>query len=199
MTRQDVIASLKILKVAYPGFYSKMTAKNGADTIMVWCELFKDEDVNVVKIALFKIIEEHDGYPPTIADIKNKIKKLRCAATGEKTDEELWLLLKTACQNGLYGARQEYEKLPSVVQKYLGSPQALRDLATVPTDTLDTVTHGQFLKQIGGIREREEFDKNTPEEVKAVLRGAYKPLENHTLDEADFNDSRNRLLEKLEQ
>lgn len=199
MNRTDVISTLKILKVAYPGFYAKMSKTDAEDTVSVWCDMFREEDVNVVKIALYKVIEEHTGFPPTIADIKTQIREMRRAATGEKTDEELWSQLKAAVSNGYYGAKEEFAKLPPELQRYLGTPNTLRELSQVDTDTFNTVTHGQFLKQIGIIRDRVRFDNETPPEIKALLGTVTKPIPaNNRLTENEFNESRNRLLDTLE-
>lgn len=199
MDRTDVIATLKILKVAYPGFYSKMGKTDAEDTVSVWCDMFREEDVNVVKIALYKVIEEHTGFPPTIADIKTQIREMRRAATGEKTDEEVWSQLKAAVSNGYYGAKEEFAKLPPELQRYLGTPNTLRELSQVDTDTFNTVTHGQFLKQIGIIRDRVRFDNETPPEIKTLLGTVTKQMPaNNRLAENEFNSSRNRLLDTLE-
>ena len=198
MDRTDVIATLKILKVAYPGFYSKMSKTDAEDTVSVWCDMFLEEDVNIVKIALYKVIEEHTGFPPTIADIKTQIREMRRAATGEKTDEELWSQLKAAVSNGYYGAKEEFAKLPPELQRYLGTPNTLRELSQVDTDTFNTVTHGQFLKQIGIIRDRVRFDNETTPEIKALLGTVTKQMPaNNRLTENEFNESRNRLLDTL--
>lgn len=199
MDRTDVIATLKILKVAYPGFYSKMGKTDAEDTVSVWCDMFREEDVNVVKIALYKVIEEHTGFPPTIADIKTQIREMRRAATGEKTDEEVWSQLKAAVSNGYYGAKEEFAKLPPELQRYLGTPNTLRELSQVDTDTFNTVIHGQFLKQIGIIRDRVRFDNETPPEIKTLLGTVTKQMPaNNRLAENEFNSSRNRLLDTLE-
>ncbi len=199
MTRAEVIASLKILKVAYPAFYSRMTRSSAEDTIAVWCEMFRDEDVDVMKLALYKIIEEHTNFPPTIADIKTKIKEMRIAATGEKTDEELWQTLKSAVSDGYYGYKEQYAKLPEEVKRYLGSPSTLRELSQLDTGTFNTVTHGQFLKQIGIIRDRVRFDLETPTEIKNLLASmAHKLPENAQLTADGFNASRNSVLDQLE-
>ena len=168
MTRDEVVATLKILKIAYPGFYSKMSARDGIDAINVWCEMFDEDDVNAVKCALYKILEEHADYPPTIADIKIKLKELRQAVSGEKTSEELWQILKNAVSNGYYGAKEEFEKLPDELKKFLGSPYALKELSQIDTSTLNTVTKGQFLKQISSIRDKVKFERETPPEITAA-------------------------------
>lgn len=200
MTRDEVVATLKILKIAYPGFYSKMSARDGIDAINVWCEMFDEDDVNAVKCALYKILEEHADYPPTIADIKIKLKELRQAVSGEKTSEELWQILKNAVSNGYYGAKEEFEKLPDELKKFLGSPYALKELSQIDTSTLNTVTKGQFLKQISSIRDKVKFERETPPEIMSVLRRAFGTIPDDTslLTENEINSRRNQLLDKLE-
>jgi uncharacterized protein YcgL (UPF0745 family) len=166
----------------------------------LWSEMFADDDIRVVKVALFKLIETHQGYPPDIAALKEKIRELVVASTGEPTDEELWQMLRRAASNGYYGAREEFDRLPRVVQRYLGSPSALRDLAVIDEKTLNTVTKGQFLKQIVSLRERQEFADSLPEPVKeAVARLYRKPEESPAmLTGNDFNAARNNVLNQLE-
>jgi uncharacterized protein YcgL (UPF0745 family) len=200
MTREDTASVLKILKVSYPAFYSKFSKDDMVAVLDLWSEMFADDDIRVVKVALFKLIETHQGYPPDIAALKEKIRELVVASTGEPTDEELWQMLRRAASNGYYGAREEFDRLPRVVQRYLGSPSALRDLAVIDEKTLNTVTKGQFLKQIVSLRERQEFADSLPEGVKeAVARLYRKPEESPAmLTGNDFNTARNNVLNQLE-
>lgn len=199
MTREDTASVLKILKVSYPAFYSKFSKDDMVAVLDLWAEMFTDDDVRVVKVALFKLIETHKGYPPDIAALKEKIRELVVASTGEPTDEELWQMLRNAVCNGYYGAKEEFDKLPRVVQRYLGSPSALRDLAQIDVRTLDTVTHGQFLKQIVSLRERQEFADSLPEGVKEAVAKLYrKPEGPAMLSGDDYNTARNRVLNQLE-
>jgi uncharacterized protein YcgL (UPF0745 family) len=199
MTREDTASVLKILKVSYPAFYSKFSKDDMVAVLDLWAEMFADDDVRAVKVALFKLIETHQGYPPDIAALKAKIRELVVASTGEPTDEELWQMLRRAVSNGYYGAREEFDRLPRVVQRYLGSPSALRDLAVIDEKTLNTVTKGQFLKQIVSLRERQEFADSLPEGVKeAVVRLYRKPEDPAMLSGEDYNTARNRVLNQLE-
>lgn len=199
MTREETTSVLKILKVSYPAFYSKFSKDDMVAVLDLWAEMFADDDVRVVKVALFKLIETHQGYPPDIAALKAKIRELVVASTGEPSDEELWRMLRNAVCNGYYGAKEEFDKLPRVVQRYLGSPSALRDLAQIDVRTLDTVTHGQFLKQIVSLRERQEFADSLPEPVKEAVAKLYrKPEGPAMLSEGEFNAARNNVLDQLE-
>ena len=198
MTREEVTNMLRLLKVTYPAFYSKMKRNDLILIVDMWSEMFKDDDANIVKYALKELVATHSGYPPDIAALKNKIKEICLTASGEPTNEELWLMLKKAVSNGYYGAKEEFEKLPPVLKRYVGSPHTLTELACIESDTFDTVTHGQFLKQINAIKEREEYSKRMPEEVKVLINSTYKPLVETTVNE-EFNERRNNLLNSLEE
>ena len=124
---------------------------------------------------------------------------MRLAATGDKTDEELWQLLREAVSDGYYGYKEQYAKLPEEVQRYLGDPSTLRELSQMDTNTFNTVTHGQFLKQIGIIRDRVRFDLETPPELKDLLASTTKRIPSQAaLTEQDVNTARNRILDQLE-
>lgn len=195
MTREETASMLTILKTAYPSFYSKMKARDGELTLELWSEMFRDDPVEIVKFALYKLIEGHNGFPPDIADVKSKMREIISASTGDPTDEELWIILKKAIEKGIYDAKEEFEKLPPVLQRYCGSPETIRELATGDTDILNTVTHGQFMKQIGTMRERQKFEDELPEAVREVTRRLCGkiPDANGYLSDREINDRRNAL------
>lgn len=176
MTRVETLQILSLLRASYPAFYSKFGKPELEGIANLWTEMFEHDDFNIVKYALKELISTHSGYPPDIAALKNKIKELCSTATGEPTDEELWLMLKKAVSNGIYGAKQEFEKLPPVLQRYCGTPATLTEYAYIDSDTFNTVNHGQFLKQIKIIKEREEYAAKLPCEVKKLINSISQPL-----------------------
>lgn len=200
MTREETASMLTLLKTAYPSFYSKMKARDAELTLDLWSAMFRDDPVDIVKFALYKLIEVHNGFPPDIADVKAKVREIVSASTGEPTDEELWLILKKAIEHGIYDAREEFEKLPPVLKRYCGSPSTLRDLASGDTDILNTVTHGQFMKQIGVMRDRQKFEDELPEAVREVTGRLYGIISENDryLDDAEINSRRNALNASLD-
>lgn len=198
MTKQETTQILALLNAAYPAFYSKMSRMEIDGVIALWAEMFVDDDFGLVKYALKELIATHTGYPPDIAALKSKIAEITQAATDKPTHEELWQMLKAAASNGFYGAAQEFEKLPPVLKRYVGSPATLREYAMIDADTFNTVNHGQFLKQIKVIEDREEYASRMPEDVKLLIASVTKPLEApKQLTEGEVNDRRNRLLDKM--
>ena len=171
MTREECSQMLTLLRTAYPGFYRNMKAEEGVRTLDLWTEMFSEEDCALTRLALRELISTHSGFPPDIAAVKEKLRAMKAAVLGEMSDEELWRILVKAASNGTYGAEEEFGQLPAVLQRYCGSPAALRDMARIDTETLNTVTHGQFLRQIRVAREREEFRERIPERLREALAG----------------------------
>lgn len=200
MTREETSRVLMILNSAYPAFYSKFSDKEIDGIVEVWAEMFENDDVKLVKFALKELIETHTGFPPDIAALKGKMREILQAASDKPTPEDLWLKLKTAAENGYYGAREEFEKLPPVLKRYVGSPATLKEYSMMSADTFNTVVHGQFLKQIKIIEERQEYADRLPEGVKEYIGRLTKPMptEDRLLTEEEFEKKRNAILDQLE-
>jgi SOS-response transcriptional repressor LexA len=74
VSESEIAGILSLIKVAYPRFYSNITEGDVRSTISLWREMFKDENAQEVLIVVKELINELE-FPPTIADIKNKLKK----------------------------------------------------------------------------------------------------------------------------
>ena len=145
MTANETAKVMAILQVAYPAFYGKKSVEEKRAAVSLWAELLKEYDSRLVTAAVKELIKTHSGYPPDIAAVVERIHGIEDAARGEQTNEELWILLKKAISNGYYGAEEEFQRLPEVLKRYLRSPSQLREMSGIDSDTLNTVTRGQFL------------------------------------------------------
>ena len=167
MTKNETAKILAILNAYYP--------EVGADPgIMVnaWYKLLKEYDYVVVEQAAMNFAAvDHRDYPkfPVPGQIKAQI--LLLSKQGD-SPEELWNLVYKAICNSGYRAQEEFDKLPACCQKWLGGASTLKDLGMTDTDTVNTVTRGQFLKTIGEIKERQEVQEKLPENVRRALNGA---------------------------
>ncbi len=165
MNREEIIDILEILKTAYPRFYANMTKDEAEKTIRLWNEMFKDDAPELVAIAVKKLIMELQ-FPPTIADIKNTMYKLT-----DRTEDntELWNKFLKALSNSGYNSKEEYEKLPEIVQRFVGSSERLKDYAMMELDTVNTVVKGQFLKQIDSLKIRQKENAMLPKETRKFI------------------------------
>lgn len=200
MTRDETLSMLSLLKAAYPSFYAKMTAKDAISVVDLWSEMFADDHVDVVKVALKSLIATHSGFPPDIADVKAEIKKITEAAVGTKTDAELWAQLEEAVtKHSAYAheCNEAFKKLDPIVQSYVGSPSALHDMGMGDSKTFHTVTRGLFMKALPAMRQRIEYSSALPAGVKEhILALTQKTNLNALLP--DENETRNNVLNALE-
>lgn len=75
MTREETIKVLAILKSAYPNSYKNMSEEEANGTVTIWAVQFTDIPVDLVMIAINKIIS-NSPFPPAISEVKEKIKSL---------------------------------------------------------------------------------------------------------------------------
>lgn len=200
MTRTEMAVVLKSLRFAYPTFYSKMGPDDFEGILNLWTLKFKDDDARLVSDAVHDLIDTHKGFPPEIADVKEHMREMVAAFSREPTDEELWAILREAIKDGMYGADEQFMALPPVLKRYCGSPSKLRDLAQEDSGTIETVVHGQFLKTIPHLREREEFSKRLSPETRKYLAAITKktPELDAPMTEENFEKQRLNVIRLLD-
>lgn len=166
MNEEETLMMLSILKVAYPNFYRNISKKEIDDTIFLYQTMFKDYDSELVLFAVKELINSFN-YPPTIADIKDKIYQL--TNVEDKSASELWDCLLKAIRNGSYGSEQEFKNLPDIVKDYVISPRQLQELAQMDSETINSVVKGQFLRQIENLKQRAKEKDMMLNETKLIL------------------------------
>lgn len=200
MTREETALIVKTLRLAYPGFYSKYKPGDFTDLVALWATMFADENALIVTEAVKQLIKTHTGFPPEIADVNAKIEEMARAATGEPTNEEYWTILRRALADGTWGAQKQFDALPEPLKQYCGSPSWLRDHATMDTDVVDSVIHGQFLKQFPAVKKAQEYRESMSPALREAITRLYKPIDGgdyKPLNEPDFNTARNNVLNAL--
>jgi hypothetical protein len=126
MTREETVQVLSLLKAAYPNSYKGMTRQEGNGVISVWATQLSYVPVEVVLMAVNKLIST-STFPPSISEVKAKFKDIywECVSelsvdkwSHELTDSQRAKLnsIADACQ----GARDQE---PSVMSLMGGQPQ----------------------------------------------------------------------------
>lgn len=171
MTRDDVIKIMSVLRGAYPHFYRDISKQEAYDTINLWTDMFSNDDASIVAAAVKSLIDGDDkGFPPTIGQVKAKIRLL--VRSDELTEAEAWNLVSKAVKNGLYGAVEEFEKLPPAVKRIVGSPSQLRDWASMDSETLHSVVASNFQRSYKVVATREKEIAALPDDVKKLINFA---------------------------
>lgn len=164
MDRDSVIKMLGLLKIAYPNSYKEITRDDANAMIALYQKQFSDYDSRLVMVAVEELIGSNT-FPPSIAEIKNKIYSL---TSRETLPTDLWASLKKAISNSAYHSEEEFEKLPEECKMFIKNPRQLKELSQNDSEINNTVVKGQFLKQIETIQKRIKENKQMLPETRKI-------------------------------
>lgn len=168
MTRDETIAIMGVLRTAYPNFYKGMSRDEALQAVALWADMFREDPAELVSAAVKALIATRtEGWPPNIGEVKAKMQTL--TGPGELAEGEAWALVEKATRNGIYGYKEEFDKLPPVVQKAVGSANQLREWAILNSDELKTVVASNFMRSYKTIQKREKETAMIPADVRSLL------------------------------
>ncbi len=162
MTREETLAIMSVLKAAYPAYYRDMKRDEAEGIVGLWQEMFKDEPVEVVAVAVkAHIASDVKGFPPHIGAIKDAIIKIKHPE--QMTALEAWSIVRKAIRgasispssrvadaNGVLSdkttAEINFEAMPEVLQRIVGSPRELARWADMDDEVLSSVVASNFQK-----------------------------------------------------
>ena len=164
MTRQEALAVMAMLKTAYPNFYKDLSKEDISAAVNLWATMFSEESIQVVTEAIKALICTLK-YPPTIADVKEKIHLL--TQPQGMCELEAWDTVRRAIS--YYNAQENYNSLPPILQKIVGSPNQLREWALMDVDTVNSVIQSNFMRSYRVMAEREREYAMLPSSTKKFI------------------------------
>ena len=168
MTREDIIKIMAVLKVAYPGFQRDLSQREAELAVNLWLSQLEDLTYPQAVAAVKALIsQDTKGYPPSVGQVRAKAFDL--FAPEQMSGMEAWSRIRKACSNGIYGSQEEFEKLPPLLKKLVGSPQTLRDWAQMDLSELETVVQSHFVRSYRQAAERAAERAMLPQSVRLHL------------------------------
>lgn len=164
MTREETIELLMVIQSAYPNF--KPPDKTVA--VDTWYTILKDMDYNVVQMGLRAYItSDTSGFAPSIGQLINTIYTIQNPQ--ELNEMEAWFLVSRAIRNGYYGAVEEFNKLPPLVQKAVGSSDNLRNWAQTDSESIENVVQSNFMRTYRVVVNRAKEYQKMPKDIQALI------------------------------
>lgn len=164
MTETEVRQLLAMTQAVYPNYNppSREAAVNA------WLMCLSEYDNNVVMVA-FKayITTDTSGFAPSIGQLLDKLHAIQ--SPQELNEMEAWSLVSKALRNGYYGAVEEFNKLPPLVQKAVGSPDNLRNWAQTDTNSIENVVQSNFMRTYRTVVNRDKEYQKMPKDIKALI------------------------------
>ena len=140
MTEKEVRQLLAMTQAVYPNYNppSREAAVNA------WLMCLSEYDNNVV-MAAFKayMTTNTSGFAPAPGQLIEILQTL--TQPSELNEIEAWSIVRKALRNCGYNAEQEFAKLPTVVQKAVGTPQQLKIWAC-DSEFNENVVSSNFIK-----------------------------------------------------
>ena len=162
MTREETKAIMAILKAGYPNFYKGMTREDATNAINLWATMFVDEPVQVITEAV-KSLMCTLKYPPTIADVKEKIELL--TQPEQMTEMEAWNLVRKVMNVSDFV--KSYNSLPPTIRRIVGSVSQLKEWAYTEGDI--SVISSNFMRSYRARVAHERELTRLPQSAKEMI------------------------------
>ncbi len=165
MTRDEAKQIVMVIASTYPNWHPA----DMSFTVDAWASMFESFTYQEIAAALKAfIVSDTSGSAPAPGQIIGLLD--RTANNQELSEMEAWLLVSKALRNGYYGAEQEFEKLPPLVQKVVGAPSQLRNWSQTDSESVENVIQSNFMRTY-----RYEVAKNR--EMRKIPRDTHFALE----------------------
>lgn len=165
MNIEETKTILKVLRANYPHSFKDFTQEDTKDYLMLWQDFFKDDDYGLVKAAVKSIIAgDTREFAPNIGQVKDKMYSL--VNRDEMTEQEAWLEIKKAISRSGWYAQEEYDRLPPLLQRLVGSADQLHDWSQMDSDELNTIVASNFMRSYKAKSKSAKEYQMLPNEVK---------------------------------
>lgn len=186
MNRVETMKIMAVLQAAYPQFYAKKGPEEVEGIVNLWAEMFEEEPYQVVAMAVKALIKTRAStFPPGIGEINEKI--MQITQPVETSAMEAWAMVADAVRNSAYSSRQEFEKLPPVVQKLVGSPAQLFEWSQMDSKTLSSVVASNFRESYNARAKHERDYIALPSSVKAYMEALAGKMDMKSIEEGRSN------------
>lgn len=163
MTEKEVRQLLAMTQAVYPNYNppSREAAVNA------WLMCLGEYDNNVV-MAAFKayMTTNTSGFAPAPGQLIEILQTL--TQPSELNELEAWSLVRQALKNCNYNSEQEFAKLPTIIQKTVGTPQQLRIWAS-DTEFNENVASSNFIKTYRTEVKRAAELNKMPEDIRKLV------------------------------
>lgn len=162
MTKTETAQILAVLQANYPDNFRDKSETMREATVNLWHSVFERDPYQLVSAAVMAYIQTStERFMPNVGIIREQIRKL--TEPESMSEAEAWGLVKNALRNGLYGYHEEYEKLPTLIRRCVGSENTLREWAMTDGETVDSVIASNFQRSYRAISKSEaEWAKLPP-------------------------------------
>ncbi len=184
MTGEEVIKLLMIMTATYPNF----KVDNKTETAKAWLILLEEYDSKQIFEAFKNYVKSNgSGFAPSVAQLIHETQKVNELAT--MSEAEAWSIVRNAIGKSAYNSQREFDKLPSDIQRAVGSAEQLH-LWAVDENYNDGVVMSLFQRNYKTTIQRTLDENRLSSESRLRLENLRQQNtveDNHTLYIGTFN------------
>lgn len=171
MTREE----FKPIAAGLREVYTSQRFMENQRAFSMWYDLLKDIEYAEAAMAAKRYMMTHK-YAPTPADIREQVAKIRRAGTPDEMNEmEAWSRVQAAISRSGYYAEEEYNKLPEILQRAVGSPDQLRTWAMMDTGGMNVV-QSNFQRTFRAVQARGQEESMVSPEMQKLIEDTSRRL-----------------------
>lgn len=141
MTRDETKKIVMIIASTYPNWHPA----DMSFTVDAWALMFESFTYQQVSASLKAfILSDTSGFAPSVGQLIGLLDKV--GNDQELGEMEAWSLVSNALRRSTYYAESEFEKLPEIVQRSVGSPSILRNWAQTDIQSVENVIQSNFMR-----------------------------------------------------
>lgn len=150
MTREEAKKIVMVIASTYPNRHPL----DMSFTVDAWASMLESFTYQEISAALkVFILSDTSGFAPSVGQIIGLLD--RVGNSQEPNEIEAWTLVSNALRRSTYYAESEFNKLPEIVQRAVGSPSMLRNWAQTDMQSVENVVQSNFMRTY-----RQEVSKN---------------------------------------
>lgn len=164
MTRDETKKIVMIIASTYPNWHPA----DMSSTVDIWASMLESFTYQQIAAALKAfILSDTSGFAPSVGQLIGLLDKV---GNGQELSEmEAWLLVSNALRRSTYYAESEFEKLPEIVQKAVGSPSMLRNWAQTDMQSVENVVQSNFMRTYRQELAKSREMRKIPQNIRAML------------------------------
>jgi hypothetical protein len=163
VTREEFSNIAKGMKAVY----SRDKFMVDKDAFDVWYMLLAEYDYKDVSQAV-KSYMSTEKFPPVPADIIDKMHKVH-EMPSEMSELEAWNKVYKAICNSSYHAQEEFDNLPPLIQRIVGSPNQLSEWGRCDIEEVNTVIQSNFMRSYKAKSSQQKTFNRLPSDVKQQI------------------------------
>lgn len=158
---KKIIASMMV-------FYPNYNPGDIDITADAWADVMSEYEYALISSALKSYIRSNSsGFAPAPGQLMDIIHSI--TVPEELNEMEAWALVSKALRNGCYGAEQEFEQLPPLVQKAVGAPSQLHNWSQTDIESVENVIQSNFMRTYRAVLAREKEISKMPRDIKKII------------------------------